>query len=508
MKQHGYQMNNVRKVEIKMSETIWKYTTVKTETDNDIEIYVIPGYESGSRIEVLIGDVDYTQQINKSEYIYTYKEPGFSAWRLAILGKILNLYEQDTLIMIKIYTEDDVETENPDNNKDNENIADTEDNSEGMTYPSESDINLLKLATVKHIKVPILKGDTGEQGERGAKGEKGDKGDKGDTGEQGIPGEKGEKGDKGDKGEKGDAGTTDYNELENKPDLSNFITNIEKLTSTDVTYLVDEVTITITDGKFVSPNTDLKSIVVKRGTYVNVLVSSEEYNSWKIGEEIVSRDRNYKFYAYTNKVLTPAYTENLDTMTLFLATIDTDVTISETKIVMDWNIPTSYAPLNAQWRVYGKRCLKREEFSGDWILRKEKSIVANEVSGERYNIIMSKGYKYLFKVVLVIDGIEVKSFLSDEISCNLDDTDKLAGNEALLETYNKLNTKLENKPNKEEIEGFVGKEYVDNKIVVSDTEPQGDWSIWINPSEQGAEYVTTDELNSALGNIESLLAEV
>lgn len=66
------------------------------------------------------------------------------------------------------------------------------------------------------------------------------KGDKGDpftyddfTPEQlaGLKGEKGEKGDtgdKGDKGDKGEAGTTDYNELENKPDLSVYLENVSE----------------------------------------------------------------------------------------------------------------------------------------------------------------------------------------------------------------------------------------------------------------------------------------
>lgn len=63
---------------------------------------------------------------------------------------------------------------------------------------------------------------------------KGDKGDKGDQGEQGIKGEKGERGEqgiqgeKGDKGDKGDAGTTDYNDLENKPDLSIYMQEVSQ----------------------------------------------------------------------------------------------------------------------------------------------------------------------------------------------------------------------------------------------------------------------------------------
>ena len=63
------------------------------------------------------------------------------------------------------------------------------------------------------------------------------KGDKGDpftyddfTPEQlaGLKGEKGEKGDTGDKGDKGDAGTTDYNNLENKPDLSIYMQEVSQ----------------------------------------------------------------------------------------------------------------------------------------------------------------------------------------------------------------------------------------------------------------------------------------
>lgn len=63
----------------------------------------------------------------------------------------------------------------------------------------------------------------------GLKGEKGDKGDQGIQGIQGERGEqglKGDKGERGEKGDKGDAGTTDYNELENKPDLSIYMEKV------------------------------------------------------------------------------------------------------------------------------------------------------------------------------------------------------------------------------------------------------------------------------------------
>lgn len=71
-----------------------------------------------------------------------------------------------------------------------------------------------------------IQGIQGVQGDKGERGEKGDKGEQGIQGVQGVQGERGEKGEKGDKGDKGDAGTTDYSELENKPDLSIYMQEI------------------------------------------------------------------------------------------------------------------------------------------------------------------------------------------------------------------------------------------------------------------------------------------
>ena len=73
------------------------------------------------------------------------------------------------------------------------------------------------------------KGDTGPQGEQGLQGpqgEKGDKGDKGDKGEQGEvgpmgpQGPQGEQGPVGPQGPAGSGGTTNYNDLENKPQIN------------------------------------------------------------------------------------------------------------------------------------------------------------------------------------------------------------------------------------------------------------------------------------------------
>ena len=76
------------------------------------------------------------------------------------------------------------------------------------------------------------KGDTGPQGERGIQGPKGDvgpqglqglKGDKGDTGLQGPQGERGLQGVQGPKGDKGDPGTTSWNDLQDKPNLNDYV---------------------------------------------------------------------------------------------------------------------------------------------------------------------------------------------------------------------------------------------------------------------------------------------
>ena len=70
-------------------------------------------------------------------------------------------------------------------------------------------------------------GQDGKDGEQGPKGDKGDKGEPGENGKDGAEGPKGPKGDKGDKGDTGEPGTTDYNQLENKPDLTGYATKEE-----------------------------------------------------------------------------------------------------------------------------------------------------------------------------------------------------------------------------------------------------------------------------------------
>lgn len=74
------------------------------------------------------------------------------------------------------------------------------------------------------------KGETGAQGEQGLQGPKGDKGEKGDKGDKGDKGEQGEVGPMGPQGPQGEqgpvgpqgpsGGTTDYNYLENKPQIN------------------------------------------------------------------------------------------------------------------------------------------------------------------------------------------------------------------------------------------------------------------------------------------------
>lgn len=63
-------------------------------------------------------------------------------------------------------------------------------------------------------------GVKGDKGDRGERGEQGIQGPQGIQGIQGIQGERGETGPAGPTGPQGEPGTTDYNDLENKPDLS------------------------------------------------------------------------------------------------------------------------------------------------------------------------------------------------------------------------------------------------------------------------------------------------
>ena len=69
-------------------------------------------------------------------------------------------------------------------------------------------------------------GPQGEQGEQGLQGPAGPQGEQGARGPQGEQGEQGLQGPAGPQGETGPAGTTDYNELQNKPDLSLYIEGI------------------------------------------------------------------------------------------------------------------------------------------------------------------------------------------------------------------------------------------------------------------------------------------
>ena len=72
-------------------------------------------------------------------------------------------------------------------------------------------------------------------------GNQGPKGDKGDTGS---------KGDTGDRGEKGDPGTTDYNQLQNKPQLDLYLKKSEANTTTaDLLNKINQNTDSITDTK-------------------------------------------------------------------------------------------------------------------------------------------------------------------------------------------------------------------------------------------------------------------
>ena len=87
-------------------------------------------------------------------------------------------------------------------------------------------------------------------------GDQGPKGDKGDTGS---------KGETGDRGEKGDPGTTDYNQLQNKPQLDIYLKKSEaNTTTTDLLNKISQNTDSINDTKNNLRNYALTSDVIGR----------------------------------------------------------------------------------------------------------------------------------------------------------------------------------------------------------------------------------------------------
>lgn len=105
-------------------------------------------------------------------------------------------------------------------------------------------------------------GPTGPKGDAGSTGPKGNTGDTGPTGPQGIQGDDGPqgiKGDTGNTGPQGPAGTTDYNNLQNKPDLSSLHSHTNKT-------LLDSYTHSDTD---ISSAIDLKHSNSQDHTHTN-----------------------------------------------------------------------------------------------------------------------------------------------------------------------------------------------------------------------------------------------
>lgn len=103
-------------------------------------------------------------------------------------------------------------------------------------------------------------------------GNQGPKGDKGDTGS---------KGETGDRGEKGDPGTTDYNQLQNKPQLDLYLKKSEaNATTTDLLNKISQNTDSITDTKNSLRNyaltSDVNGRISEAKTELNEKISQAE----------------------------------------------------------------------------------------------------------------------------------------------------------------------------------------------------------------------------------------
>lgn len=133
-------------------------------------------------------------------------------------------------------------------------------------------------------------------------GNQGPKGDKGDTGS---------KGETGDRGEKGDSGTTDYNQLQNKPQLDLYLKKSEaNTTTTDLLNKISQNTDSITDTKNNLRNyaltSDVNGSVSEAKTELNEKISQAET---RLGNTISQAkiEINGKFTEADNK------TSSLDT---------------------------------------------------------------------------------------------------------------------------------------------------------------------------------------------------
>ena len=133
-------------------------------------------------------------------------------------------------------------------------------------------------------------------------GNQGPKGDKGDTGS---------KGETGDRGEKGDPGTTDYNQLQNKPQLDLYLKKSEaNATTTDLLNKISQNTDSITDTKNSLRNyaltSDVNGRISEAKTELNEKISQAET---RLGNTISQAkiEINGKFTEADNK------TSSLDT---------------------------------------------------------------------------------------------------------------------------------------------------------------------------------------------------
>lgn len=94
------------------------------------------------------------------------------------------------------------------------------DGKDGAPGPKGDPLRYEDLTPTQKAELKGPKGDKGDAGERGLQGIPGPAGPPGPKGEQGVQGQTGPQGVPGPAGPKGDPGTTDYNQLDNKPDLT------------------------------------------------------------------------------------------------------------------------------------------------------------------------------------------------------------------------------------------------------------------------------------------------
>lgn len=250
-----------------------------------------------------------------------------------------------------------------------------------------------------------------------------------------------------------------YEDLENKPELpsveglatESYVNekigeipknDFDKMSSNDVSNLVEEYRITIENGKFISPEWAVgkTSIVVDKGSLVQV-EANEGFNAWQDEKGTVRNSSSYEFLVTRDMKLTAVSLEEKEPIFRVSGNQYSDPYRAE--FFLDWDIPENYTILQTDFVI---SYVKNGENKS---IIQQVNIRGNYNSGSKYTQPFENfaGYTVFCQFIMNLTNAENESIAleSEIMTFNfVEQKSKLAGEEALLETYQKLNTKIEN----------------------------------------------------------------